>query len=568
MKKRMLALLLSASMMFSMAACGSENESSKDSESSAASSSLAASSSASDSDVVWDAYTPYKETVYFTKGVSKTTNNENYANGDSLLNNHNTRYVKEQVNVEAKIAWETDINNYPQKVALSIASKDIPDVLVIDKKDRKLFKQLVENDLVEDLTEAYNKCASPFVKDNYDSFDKYGDDLFKEVMVNAKMMGLPGTQIAGQHSILWIRQDWLDKLGLQVPETLDEINTVAKTFIEKDPGGTGNPVGLPIHEEVVGVYNEIWGIYTIFSLFNSYPGQWIEKDGKAVYGSTLDTMKPAMEKLAQMYKEGIIDKEFAIKKGEDRQALISSGRSGMLFGPWWSQAGIPESVKNNPNAEWTAVTAPTDADGNLHIYSRDPLNSIMVVRKGYEHPEAIMKVINTQMDIIRGHGESGAAAREVRMKEAPALANTTMPINVQIDYVDAMERNINDITQALEKNDIKALKYPNNQAMYKSFVMDRDNYKGDIGVWHNVLVRKFGMRAAMAKNTVVQPVTFYSTTETMTTKWANLKKLETEMIIKIIMGEKPISEFDNFVEQWYKMGGTEITAEVEAERTK
>jgi putative aldouronate transport system substrate-binding protein len=240
----------------------------------------------------------------------------------------------------------------------------------------------------------------------------------------------------------------------------------------------------------------------------------------------------------------------------------------MLFGPWWSTAGIPESVKNNPAAEWTAVTAPVDAEGNLHIYARDPLNSIMVVRKGYEHPEAIIKVINAEMDIIRGHGEKGAAAREVRIKEAPSLSNNTMPINLQIDYVNAMERNINDITQALEKNDINALQYPNNRAMFQSFVMDRDNYKKDIGVWHNVLVRKFGMRAAMAKNTKIEPVVFHSTTETMSTKWTNLKKLETAMIIQIIMGEKPISEFDNFVSQWYKMGGTEITAEVEAERIK
>ena len=54
----------------------------------------------------------------------------------------------------------------------------------------------------------------------------------------------------------------------------------------------------------------------------------------------------------------------------------------------------------------------------------------------------------------------------------------------------------------------------------------------------------------------------------MSTKWANLKKIEDETFLKIIMGEVELDEFDNFVEKWYATGGEDITKEVNEEVAK
>ena len=55
----------------------------------------------------------------------------------------------------------------------------------------------------------------------------------------------------------------------------------------------------------------------------------------------------------------------------------------------------------------------------------------------------------------------------------------------------------------------------------------------------------------------------YAQSETMDKKWATLEKLEDETFLQIILGEKPIEEFDKFVEQWKSLGGDEITAELQ-----
>jgi len=56
----------------------------------------------------------------------------------------------------------------------------------------------------------------------------------------------------------------------------------------------------------------------------------------------------------------------------------------------------------------------------------------------------------------------------------------------------------------------------------------------------------------------------YASTPTMIDKWANLKKMEDETFLKIILGTAPIDTFDQFVADWKAQGGDEITAEVQA----
>ena len=76
------------------------------------------------------------------------------------------------------------------------------------------------------------------------------------------------------------------------------------------------------------------------------------------------------------------------------------------------------------------------------------------------------------------------------------------------------------------------------------------------------LSRIEGQREANNPNLEVIPAGFYGTTETMKLKWANLQKLEEETLLKIIMGQAPVDEFDKFVETWKRTGGDEITEEV------
>lgn len=559
-RKKIVALFCAGLMVLSTAACGVGETGTEKTGTTGGSESTGepgSTGTCQDAGCVWDPNTPYEETITFTKGI-ETKSGDKFSEGDNYENNVFTRYMEDTVNVKMESAWEVDTNNFDQKTALCIAGGEIPDVMVVDLN---MFRQLTESDLVWDLTEVYEKCLLPKIKDIHAS---YGDRLLEQVTVDGKIMGIPGTQIAGQHSVLWLRKDWLDKLNLEVPKTLEEVEAVAKAFIEQDPGnnGAGKTIGLTASENVVGEYNIPWGLYPIFNYFDAYPQQWIDVEGEAAYGSIQPEMKEALQKLNTWYEEGILDKEFAIRKNPDREALVSNGQMGMIFTPWWGWNGIPEAVKNNPDAEWVTVAAPLDAEGNFKVYANDPVNGIIVISKEFEHPEAVVKALNATWEMGTGNGNGKEAFEEMQKNQSKGVN----PLHIQLDYVDGVKRAMTELKKGLDAKDPSIMDSVFRlDWSYDCMMREMENPGKDVYDWQEYFIRTKGTETAAYEKNLVKDVVFYGTTETMTTRWANLEKLETETMIKIITGEEPVEAFDEFVETWKKMGGEQITEEVQAD---
>lgn len=560
MKKRIFAAMLAAAMAISMAACtggeaasGSEGSNSESSESAVSGGESEASAPAGENGTVWDAYSPYDETVVFTTCRVKPSWDQNFASGDDILNNPYTRYVEEVVNVRREIAWETDSNNYPQKLSLAVASGDIPDVMTVD---RRMFKQLIQNGLIQEMGEAYEKCTSPFLKEQYDS---YGSRLFEEVTVDGKLMGLPETSIYGNGIYLaWVRTDYLEKVGMEMPQTVEDLINVARAFVENDVRGTGDTVGFTVN-------NKMKELSSVFFYANgAYPGWWIDGgDGKVVYGSTLPEVKETIGLLRDMYSEGILDKEFAIRKDEDRNAMIASGQAGIFFSGWWPGASLGDCVVNNKEADWMPI-AIKNTEGGLAVPEYDPVNSILVVNKDFKHPEAIIKAHNVYFDAIRGNGDGKRIYDQVA-ETCPNIDWTVGPVPVNCDSYDAVKLLTDDLKQALEKGDKSAMKVQSQSMNFDIIMEERKNPKQDAANYNMTMARTVGSEAVTADYITIHPTAYFGQTDTMTGKWANLEKLEQEMFVQIIMGEKPMEYFDEFVTQWYALGGRTITDEVNAE---
>lgn len=138
-----------------------------------------------------------------------------------------------------------------------------------------------------------------------------------------------------------------------------------------------------------------------------------------------------------------------------------------------------------------------------------------------------------------------------------------MPLNCD-DY-DAIKLLTDDLNQALEKGDKSAMKVQSQSMNFDIIMEERNNPKQSAGNYVMAMARTVGSEAITADYITINPTAYFGTTETMTNKWANLQKLEDEMFVQIVMGEKPIEYFDEFVTQWYALGGQTITDEVNAE---
>ncbi|WP_171644475.1 extracellular solute-binding protein [Paenibacillus phytorum] len=496
-------------------------------------------------------------TITLAKGIN--TKDTGLPEGETIENNEYFRYIEKQLNVKVKYAWQTETDEaYQQKLSVSIASRELPDLFLVNEKQ---LKQLTEADLITDLTDVYKKYVSPFVKSRYDSYD---GRVLNRATINGKLMGLPGTNIAGQHSLTWIRQDWLDKLGMQVPKTLDDLTAVAKAFVEKDPDGNGknDTVGLTSIPDL-SRYEAKNNFSPILGSLHAYKGQWMrDKSGNVSYSSILPEMKTALAKLHDLYAAGIIDKQFAIRKEADLNQLGASGKLGIVMEPWWSPYGspIPDSVKNDPKAVWKAYSVPVDADGKFNTFDKDPANSYMVLRKGYEHPEAIIKLLNIQFQ-----GEE-----PFKDEDKYVGANVVWwvwPMNINIAPEDVVFQDYVNLTKALESKDPSKLA-PYNKVRYDNVLKDRENPKKDLGMWAEIQARIEGSKETDPAKFVSARNVYFGVTKTMETKKAILDKLENETFLKIVMGELPVDNFDSFVTEWKRLGGEQITKEVTEEVEK
>ncbi|NOU73196.1 extracellular solute-binding protein [Paenibacillus sp. LMG 31458] len=506
-----------------------------------------------------DPFSKFTQPITLSLGKAINTKDINLPNGDTVDNNEYFRYIEKKLNVKVKYAWQTEtLEAYNQKLSVSIASRDIPDAFIVNEKQ---MKQLAEADLIADLTNVYQKLASPLVKGYYES---YGDRVLNRATINGKLMSLPYTNIGGVHTITWIRQDWLDKLGMKAPKTLDDLATVAKAFIEKDPDGNGqnDTYGLTGSQELSG-YNSMNNFSPILGALHAYKGQWMsDKSGNVSYSSILPEMKTALAKLRDLYAAGIIDKQFAIRK--DPNELGAAGKLGIVMAPWWGPYGSPltDSVKNDPKAEWKAYSVPVDADGKFNTFDVDPAAKYLVVRKGYEYPDAVMKVLNVQVQAGRLLDPD---AKDIY--KGLNIPFYVWPFDLLLDYEDVVFKDHSKLKSAWEAKDPSKLS-PAVKIWYDNVKKNDENPKKDIAAWGEAMARMEGSAQYDPANYVIARNVFFGQTKTMEQKKAILDKLENETFLKIILGEEPIDKFDSFVTEWKRLGGDQITKEVEQEVEK
>ncbi len=554
--KKVLAMCLMGAMVLgSLAGCGKEES--------------GTTASVDVEDPAWQEamttpYGKYPETVVYTLG--KTATNFDVLDGteyegDDDVNNAWTRYLKEKLNIQNTNLFEAnDGDDYEQKVSMAIVSGEIPDIMVVG--DYATLKQLYENDLIADLTEVYENCASDKIKKIYDSYDGV---CLETATFDGKLMGLPTTEISHGPGILWLRKDWMDKCNLAEPKTMEDIYNILQQFLVQDPGGNGEgqTAGLVIDPEIAGNSGGSYMPNNIFTLYGAYPKQWIDDgSGNAVYGSVQPQMKEALEQLSKMYSEGLIDKQFVTRTGDDRKGLLNSGKSGAFFGNWWGAWEVADSMSLNKEAEWVPYICPVGSDGKVTMFSGNPNSSYVVVRKEFEHPELVMKIASMQFDYSRYQEKDEEAYKELTDYGELNAGGSILATN--IDYYDGFPRSSKLVVDALESGDISQLNrndlttYLNSKKYLESLENGEESTSSGWASYNSMLCASLVAETEVNR---VMPV-FFGSTQSMALKWPTLEKMEQEMLLKIITGEKPVDYFDEFVETWNKTGGEQITEEV------
>ncbi len=273
------------------------------------------------------------------------------------------KMIREKLNINLKlVALPSMQGDQDTKVNAAAAANNLPDVFMLNR-DPVLYK-LVQNGLVAPVDKLLPLMPER-TKTHYNDADRN-----KLATWDGVMYGLPDPGTLPHIDGLVVRRDWLDKLGLKAPTTLDEFLEVAKAFTDKDPDGNGrnDTYGYCAYIEGTGLLRA--GLGTRFDwIFGAYgaAGVWNLNDA-ASFGLNVrnaNYMK-GLQFVKKMADAKVIDPDWPTLKKEEFRGRWKQGRCGMMhenFAALSTIANYSDFDKSFPNALWEVLPPPKGPEG-------------------------------------------------------------------------------------------------------------------------------------------------------------------------------------------------------------
>ena len=510
--------------------------------------------------------TPYEEPVKMSIGMSINLSKP-FPEGDSYENNVWSRYFKEKLNVDIELAFTT--SDLADKVNTMIATGDIPDVLQVSANQLAL---LADSGLIrDDIYEIYDQYAGAGVRSLVEGVG--GSQVIQSCTFDGKMMALPMMDTsAGEASpMLWLRTDWMEKFGLEDPKSYADLRHILEVFTTQDPDGNGedDTVGLVFYKSL---WNNWFQLDGFFNMFGSFPerGFWVTDEAdpnKAAYGAFQPATKTALEELASLYSQGILDKEFAVYDQNAAKSVFASGKCGVIIGcVYVTNSYLYANKDNDPAADWHAVALPGLNSETTPVTAKLPIRNYLVFRKDFQHPEAVVKMINLFQKVCFSPDTTAETYAKYVEDNSGNSSYSAFQIYPWGWYMPAVK---NERSALYIANGIKSTD-PEMPSYARSFAQWVEAYEaGDTSMWR--WYRFFGPDGGhlitskyMAEDLYYMSRYYGPDTETMAESMSLIYDLADEMIIKIIMGEEPLDSFEAYKEKADALGLEQITDEVNA----
>jgi putative aldouronate transport system substrate-binding protein len=333
----------------------------------------------------------------------------------------------------------------------------------------------------------------------------------------------------------FIRADWLNRVGLDVPQTISEYENVLRAFKTQDANGNGDA-----NDEIPtsGRENARWMDH-LFAPFGvaMYEGnpEWDIYDGELTYSAVTPNMKAALKWVTDLYAEGLLDTETLVNTTKMWDGKIRDDRVGSWYhGAQWVISRLSSIEKLNPEVE-VAQLPVLKAEGFNGFYTARAYNGPAYVFSAADESKVIaaLKYFNFFEDTASKEKYLGGWPGFNVTTENGQLKSMTPPENVGNMYADYILS-----PEFYEDSWYFGLKDSETGHLYKNAL---DILKGSKSYLRQIMGQ--GLSTSIYEGYPDIPA----------------NRLYREYASLIILGEYDIDKFDEFVEKWYAQGGQEVT---------
>ena len=498
---------------------------------------------------------PYDEPVEVTIVNYYNTNLEtNMATwtdwwGETLENNRYVAAAEKALNIKIKYLWlKNDADKgYEKQLRLAITAGEIPDMFIVTNQNDLV--QLAESGLIMPVDDVVDKYFTTWDK-QIQSSD--GGKLYEMAMYDGQCYGIPcNISDTDTFSYIWLRKDWMDKLNLEAPKTMDDLRNIMLAFKEAKLGGSENTYGMVIDKDL---YYSTRGL---FAGDGAYPEFRVEDEsGNLVGGGTQENVKKALTFLNGLYNDGLLDKEFITQSNTDAKALMFNSQAGILYAGHWLAHDLQKLHDNDPESEWICVALPSETGAPVEQYLTPVKRGWIVINESYEHPEVAAKIralctFAAQGGICDGtwwFSNDQAQALEPFQASVSSWDNYNTYLNLLECYDKGGD------TSVLRA---KAITYWNNLTSGAS-IWAWEHMFGN-GEYTPMVV----LRDAIENERIHYDGYLGAQNEFMQDRWSVIKDEQLTAFTKIIIGEVGVEEgFADWLKTFDSMGGTQITRDV------
>ncbi len=250
------------------------------------------------------------------------------------MNNPWWTEFQKKTNTKWNIEW-VPTGDYDSKLDMVLASGDLPDITVSLNLAKPTLVSAIKKGAFWDLTPVLGDFSKyPNLKKNPTP------NAWSQVKVDGKIWGVPRSRPQIDLGIK-IRKDWLDKLGIPMPATLDEYRVALKKIVDSDMDGNGkkDTLGLIgygfIMQDSDSVFMTAFGCYDLVK----------DADGGLIHPYLTGGYSDYVEYMRNLYADGILAKEFSVMKSTQAEELFTTGRAASYTRNIWRDYAFQEQIR-------------------------------------------------------------------------------------------------------------------------------------------------------------------------------------------------------------------------------
>lgn len=283
-----------------------------------------------------------------------------------------TKYLEESLDIDIKFSYfSSSASEYKQQLALMATSGEkLPDALLgFYNLSNGAISDFGQDGYFLDLTEMIEK-DSEYFKTALEAHTKEEQEFIMKSLADPTTGEIYGLPLVGSkafdsmQNVMYINQVWLDKLGLQIPTTVDELYSVCEAFATKDPNGNEIEDEIPILGGYTGRGNDIMTYFINAFVYYDVDTTFNADNGKVWDPVVTDEFRQGLAYANKLYNAGYLSELcFTLGSNAEYKAMYSPADGVQTVGIICGHPQVYTIDSSNALSEYTALGYLKDATG-------------------------------------------------------------------------------------------------------------------------------------------------------------------------------------------------------------